>query len=91
MFWFGAGIAAGVAVSRKVNETKRKATPDGMAEQIGGALSELADAVGSFGADVRTGMQEREREIEELVAEDDRPARLLEQRDEPGRARGSGR
>jgi len=90
MFWFGAGIAAGVAVTRKVNETKRKATPEGMAEQIGGALSELADAVGSFGADVRAGMQEREREIEELV-DDDRPPRLLEQRDEPGRARGAGR
>ena len=67
MFWFGVGIAAGVAVTRKVNETARKATPTGMAEQVGGALSDLADAVGSFGADVRAGMQEREREIDELV------------------------
>lgn len=97
MFWFGVGIAAGVAVTRKVNETARKATPNGMAEQVGGALSELADAVGSFGADVRAGMAEREREIDELV--DEGPPRLLEgrssessaQRAEPGRARGAGR
>lgn len=93
MFWFGVGIAAGVAVTRKVNETARKATPTGMAEQVGGALSDLADAVGSFGADVRAGMQEREREIDELV-DDDRPPRQLEgsaRRVEPGRAHGAGR
>ncbi len=67
MFWFGAGIAAGVAVTRKVNETTRKATPNGMAEQLGGAVRELADAVGTFGAEVRAGMTEREAELAEVA------------------------
>ena len=67
MFWFGAGIAAGIAVMRKVNETTRKATPNGAAEQIGGAMRELAGAVGSFGADVRAGMMERETELQNVV------------------------
>ncbi|MEU6129162.1 hypothetical protein ABZ805_08305 [Saccharopolyspora sp. NPDC047091] len=67
MFWFGAGIAAGVFVTRKVNETARKATPSGVAEQLGGAMRELAGAVGSFGADVRAGMSEREQELQDVV------------------------
>jgi hypothetical protein len=67
LFWFGAGVAAGVALTRKVNETARKATPSGMAEQLGGAMRELAGAVGSFGAEVRAGMDERERELHDVV------------------------
>jgi hypothetical protein len=67
LFWFGAGVAAGVALSRKVNETARKATPSGMAGQLSGAMRELAGAVGSFGADVRVGMNERERELHDVA------------------------
>ncbi|MGP4019982.1 hypothetical protein [Saccharopolyspora sp. 5N708] len=67
LFWFGAGVAAGVALARKLNETARKATPSGMAEQLGGAVRELAGAVGSFGAEVRAGMQEREQELQDVV------------------------
>ncbi|MFC7343733.1 hypothetical protein [Saccharopolyspora griseoalba] len=71
MFWFGAGVAAGVALTRKVNETTKKATPTGMAEQVGGAVRELAGAVGSFGAEVRAGMQEREGELQDVVRNPD--------------------
>jgi hypothetical protein len=67
LFWFGAGIAAGVALSRKVSQTARKATPSGAAEQIGGAVRELAGAVGAFGADVRAAMSERESELHEII------------------------
>lgn len=103
MFWFGAGIAAGVAVTRKVNETTRKATPNGMAEQLGGAVRELADAVGAFGADVRAGMTEREAEIAEVAERvEAHPPRLVDgtarstddrprARAEVGRARSAGR
>ncbi|MHA6804934.1 hypothetical protein [Salinifilum ghardaiensis] len=73
LFWFGAGVAAGVAVTRKVNATTRKATPAGVAEQLGGAVRDLADAVGAFGADVRAGMREREQELDE-AAQDGRVA-----------------
>lgn len=69
LFWFGAGVAAGVAVTRKINETTRRATPAGMAEQLGGAMRDLADSVGSFGAEVRAGMQEREQELDEAARE----------------------
>jgi chromosome condensin MukBEF MukE localization factor len=71
MFWFGAGVAAGVALTRKVSETTKKATPTGMAEQVGGAVRELAVAVGSFGAEVRAGMQEREGELHDVVGNPD--------------------
>jgi formylmethanofuran:tetrahydromethanopterin formyltransferase len=67
LFWFGAGVAAGVAVSRKFAAAARKATPVGAAEQVGGAVRELAGAVGSFGADVRSAMSERESELQEVV------------------------
>lgn len=75
LFWFGTGVAAGVAVTRKINETTRKATPAGVAEQLGGAMRELATSVGSFGAEVRAGMQEREVELEDVVARDEDAAR----------------
>lgn len=68
-FWFGAGIAAGVALSRKAGQTARKATPAGIADQLGDAVRELAGAVGEFGAEVRAGMSERERELEDTVTE----------------------
>ncbi|MEB3367599.1 hypothetical protein [Saccharopolyspora mangrovi] len=91
LFWFGAGIAAGVALTRKVNETARKATPTGMAEQVGGAMRELAGAVGSFGADVRAGMQEREDELHDVVADADQVRRIAAEHDAERRARRAGR
>lgn len=91
LFWFGAGIAAGVALSRKVNETARKATPTGMAEQVGGAMRELAGAVGSFGADVRAGMQEREDELQDVVADAGQVRRIAAEHDAERRARRAGR
>ncbi|MGH3793361.1 MAG: hypothetical protein ACRDSP_00575 [Pseudonocardiaceae bacterium] len=68
-FWFGLGIAAGVAASRKVSGAARRMTPAGAAENVGDAVRELAAAVGSFGADVRAGMVEREEELRATVVE----------------------
>ena len=67
IFWLGVGVAAGVALSRKARETARAATPAGIAGNLGEAISELAGAIGSFGADVRAGMEEREEELSEVV------------------------
>jgi hypothetical protein len=67
LFWFGAGIAAGVALSRKASSAARKATPAGLAANLGDAVRELATAVGAFGADIRAGMAEREEELSEMV------------------------
>ena len=67
LFWLGVGIVAGVALSRKATETARQVTPAGLASNVGDAVRELAGAVGSFGAEVRAGMSERERELHEMV------------------------
>ncbi len=67
VFWLGVGIATGVALTRKAKETARQATPAGIAGNLGEAMRELAGAIGSFGADVRAGMVEREEELSEVV------------------------
>jgi chromosome condensin MukBEF MukE localization factor len=43
-------------------------TPAGAAENVSDAVRELATAVGSFGADVRAGMVERETQLHATVA-----------------------
>jgi hypothetical protein len=67
VFWLGLGVVAGVVVSRKVTRTARQATPAGLASNLGDAVGELAGAIGSFGADVRAGMSEREQELRDMV------------------------
>ncbi|HET9116735.1 MAG TPA: hypothetical protein VFN75_01415 [Pseudonocardiaceae bacterium] len=66
--WFGLGIAAGIAASRKARARVRQLTPAGAAENISDAMRELATAFGSFGADVRAGMVEREAQLHAAVA-----------------------
>jgi hypothetical protein len=69
LFWVGVGVAAGVALSRKLQAKVRQATPAGIAENVGDAMRELAGALGAFGADVRAGMTEREKELKDVVDE----------------------
>lgn len=66
-FWLGVGVASGIALSRKMSKAARQATPVGLASNLGSAISELAGAIGTFGADIRAGMQEREQELHEAV------------------------
>lgn len=67
LFWLGLGVATGVALSRKATQTARQATPAGLASNLGDAVGELAGAIGSFGADVRAGMSDREQELRDMV------------------------
>jgi hypothetical protein len=69
LFWLGIGVAAGVTLSRKLQAKVRQATPAGIAENVSDAMRELAGAVGAFGADVRAGMAEREKELQDVVDE----------------------
>lgn len=69
IFWFGLGIAAGVAANRRAAAAARRMTPAGAAENVGYAVRELAAAVGSFGAEVRAGMAEREAELHATVTQ----------------------
>lgn len=70
LFWLGVGAAVGVYVTRRVNSAARHLTPRGFADDVGDALRDVAVAIGTFGADVRDGMSERERELHRMV--DDR-------------------
>lgn len=70
LFWLGVGAAIGVYATRRVNSAARHLTPRGFSEDMSDALRDLAGAVGSFGADVRAGMVEREDELHRMV--DDR-------------------
>jgi hypothetical protein len=67
LFWFAAGAAAGVFAVRKVGQVTHQVTPAGIGENVGNGLRELAGALGSFGAEVRAGMSEREQELQETV------------------------
>lgn len=69
MLWFSLGIAAGVAATRKARGAVHRMTPAGAAENVGDAIRELATAVGSFGAEVRAGMVEREAQLHATVAQ----------------------
>lgn len=69
LFWLAAGAAVGVMVTRRVNSAARHLTPRGMADDVTDALRDLAGALGTFGADVRAGMVERERELHRMVDE----------------------
>jgi hypothetical protein len=69
MLWFSLGIAAGVAASRKARGAAHRMTPAGAAENVGDAVRELAAAVGSFGAEVRVGMLQREAELRATVVQ----------------------
>lgn len=67
LFWVGVGVAAGVALTRKAKAAAHQASPAGVAANVGDAVRELASAVGTFGAEVRAGMAEREKELYEVV------------------------
>ena len=67
VFWVGVGFVAGVVVARKVNEVTRRATPAGIAENIGVAIREMAGSLGAFGAEIRAGMVKRDNELADVV------------------------
>jgi hypothetical protein len=63
LFWLAMGVTIGVLVVRKVSRAAEKMTPKGLATSLADALNNLADAIGTFAADVRDAMQEREAEL----------------------------
>ena len=64
LFWLGAGIAVGVLVVRKVNQTVQAYSPSNLAGSARESAVGLLDTVRDFVADVRDGMTQREAEIE---------------------------
>jgi len=65
--------------------------PAGVGEQVGEGLRELAAAIGSFGAEVRAGMAEREHELTDMVEQrTGLPLPGLSRQPSAGRAPGAG-
>jgi hypothetical protein len=67
LFWLGVGVAVGVYVTRRASEAAHNLTPAGVGANLADGLRELGAGLGAFGAEVRAGMNERERELAELV------------------------
>jgi hypothetical protein len=77
LFWLAMGITIGALIVRKMSRAVERLTPSGMANGLAGALSELADAIRAFAADVSDAMHEREEQLREATGLDGRsqPAR----------------
>jgi hypothetical protein len=67
LFWLGIGIAAGTYVARRANQAAQSLTPAGVGANLADGLRELGAGLGAFGAEVRAGMVERERELGSMV------------------------
>jgi hypothetical protein len=63
----GLGLAVGVYATRRASEAAHALTPAGVGANLADGLRELGAGLGAFGAEVRAGMTERERELAELV------------------------
>ena len=72
-FYLAAGAALGIAATRKTRRAKEAAkaalTPTSIAGNIADAIAELGNAVGSFAADVRAGMNERQAQLMAVIDE----------------------
>ncbi len=67
LFWLGVGLAAGTYMARRASEAAQSLTPAGVGANLADGLRELGAGLGAFGAEVRAGMVERERELTEQV------------------------
>lgn len=67
LFWLGVGAALGSYATRRATRAAHAVTPVGIGENLAEGLRELGAGLGAFGAEIRAGMSERERELEELV------------------------
>lgn len=70
-FYLAVGAAIGVAATRKTRRAKEAAmaalTPRSVAAEVADAIAEVGNAVGSFAADVRAGMAERETQLVAVI------------------------
>jgi hypothetical protein len=70
LFWLAMGITIGALLVRKLSRAAEKLTPSGMANGLAAGLTELADSIRDFAADVREAMSEREAELREATGLD---------------------
>ncbi len=71
LFWLALGVTLGVLAFRKLTQAAERLTPTGISKSIGAGLSDLAESIGEFSADVRAAMHEREAELRQAVGIED--------------------
>ena len=78
VLYFVAGAVVGVAATQRTRRAKQaikaSLTPSAIAADLAEAVGEIGHAIGSFAADVRAGMEERQAELSAVVDEDVRSA-----------------
>jgi hypothetical protein len=74
LFWLAMGVTIGALIVRKLSRAAEKLTPAGVSRSFGEGLSNLAESIGDFAADVRGAMRDRESELREATGLD-APAR----------------
>ncbi|MBL8926841.1 MAG: hypothetical protein JNM77_11460 [Pseudonocardia sp.] len=67
LFWLGVGLAAGAYLTRRVTEAAQNLTAVGVGANLADGLREMGAGLGAFGAEVRAGMQVREKELTDLI------------------------
>ncbi|MCQ4082773.1 DUF6167 family protein [Streptomyces sp. RB6PN25] len=83
LFWFAAGITAGVWATMKVNRAARRLTPDSLAATAADRAIEIGGRARQFAHDVREGMNRRELELNDALGLAEAPeAELPGQRSE---------
>ena len=72
--YFVAGAVVGVAATQRTRRAKQAVkaslTPSAIAADLADAIGEIGHAMGSFAADVRAGMEDRQAELSAVVDED---------------------
>ncbi|WP_328297646.1 DUF6167 family protein [Streptomyces sp. NBC_00435] len=66
-FWFTAGAAAGVWATTKVNRQLKKLTPESLAAQAADKALEAGHRLKDFALDVKSGMSQREDELNDAL------------------------
>jgi hypothetical protein len=84
LFWLAMGITIGALIVRKLTAVAERMTPSGIARSIGDGLSDLADALRGFSADVREAMHSREAELRTATGLDGALGRAEENPGAPG-------
>ncbi|HEY6739602.1 MAG TPA: hypothetical protein VI076_12215 [Actinopolymorphaceae bacterium] len=67
LFWVVLGVTVGALVVKKLSDKAQQLTPQGIAEQAQRRVGSLGNSLRGFVEDVREGIAQRERELQEAL------------------------
>ncbi|AYG84046.1 hypothetical protein DWB77_06255 [Streptomyces hundungensis] len=76
-FWFTAGAAAGVWATTKVNRKLKQLTPESLAARTADKAVEAGHRLKDFALDIKSGMAQREAELNDVLGIDGSEPREL--------------